>query len=88
MSLSLFLFCSHASSSLHNRISPEESRDETSKRRGKSAPSSAGIEISRHVMEKVAPDGGVSPPDPDPLEPWSTKDIKSINNILDNSDRE
>jgi hypothetical protein len=74
------------------RISPEESRDDgaTSKRRGKSAPS-AGNEISRHIMEKVAPDGGVqnvahSPPDP--LEPWSTRDIKSINNILDTSDRE
>ena len=71
------------------RISPEESRDDDtamSKRRGKSAPS-AGTEISRHIMEKVAPDGGVQSP-PDPLEPWSTRDIKSINNILDNSDRE
>lgn len=75
------------------RISPEESRDEdASKRRGKSAPhTSLGTEvISRHIMEKVAPDGGVQSPQspPDPLEPWSTRDIKSINNILDSSDRE
>lgn len=74
----------------NNRISPEESRDDdtgaASKRRGKSAPS-AGSQISRHIMEKVAPDGGVQSP-PDPLEPWSTRDIKSINNILDTSDRE
>lgn len=78
------------------RVSPEESRDESaaassssSKRRGKSAPqSSVGTEvISRHIMDKVAPDGGVQSP-PDPLEPWSTRDIKSINNILDSSDRE
>lgn len=75
------------------RISPEESRDESagaSKRRGKSAPqtSSAGTEvISRHIMGKIEPDGGVQSP-PDPLEPWSTRDIKSINNILDTSDRE
>jgi hypothetical protein len=79
---------------LFARVSPEESRDEStaassSNRRGKSAPqSSVGTEvISRHIMDKVAPDGGVQSP-PDPLEPWSTRDIKSINNILDNSDRE
>jgi hypothetical protein len=88
-SLPLLSLCRARSLVMHNRISPEESRDEsTSKRRGKSAPS-AGVEISRHIMEKVAPDGGVvSAPEPDPLEPWSTKDIKSINNILDTSDRE
>lgn len=43
--------------------------------------------MSRQTMGKVAPDGGVQSP-PDPLEPWSTKDIKSINQILDASDRE
>jgi hypothetical protein len=71
------------------RISPEESRDDdaATKRRGKSAPNVA-TEISRHIMEKVAPDGGVQSSPPDPLEPWSTKDIKSINKILDNSDRD
>jgi ribosomal protein S19E (S16A) len=74
------------------RVSPEESRDEgagASKRRGKSAPhTSAGSEvISRHIMGKIEQDGGVMSP-PDPLEPWSTRDIKSINNILDTSDRE
>lgn len=71
------------------RISPEESRDDdatTKQRRGKSAPH-APSEISRHTTDKVAPDGGVQSP-PDPLEPWSTRDIKSINNILDTSDRE
>lgn len=67
------------------RISPEESKDEdpTKLRRGKSAPH----EVSRHTTDKAAADGGVQSP-PDPLEPWSTKDIKSINNILDTSDRE
>ena len=77
-----FLFCLC-------RISPEESRDDdaTKQRRGKSAPH-ASSEISRHIMDKVAPDGGVVQSPPDPLEPWSTKDIKSINNILDSSDRE
>lgn len=78
--------------SSHCRVSPEETRDEgagASKRRGKSAPhTSAGTEvISRHLMGKIEQDGGVMSP-PDPLEPWSTRDIKSINNILDTSDRE
>lgn len=73
------------------RISPEESKDEKSssnKRRGKSAPLASG-ETSRH-MDKVRGDGGVQNTGDitDPLEPWSTKDIKSINNLLDNSDRE
>jgi hypothetical protein len=78
---------------LFSRVSPEESRDESaaasSKRRGKSAPqSSVGTEvISRHIMDKVAPDGGVQSP-PDPLEPWSTNTIKNMNEILDSSDRE
>lgn len=60
------------------RISPEASKDEvdTSKqRRGKSAPSTLDKDETIH-------------PSPDPLENWSTKDIKSINNILDASDRE
>ena len=73
----------------HFRISPEESKDDdaiTKQRRGKSAPH-ASSEISRHVTDKVAVDGGVQSP-PDPLEPWSTRDIKSINNILDTSDRD
>ncbi|CRK89237.1 CLUMA_CG002996, isoform A [Clunio marinus] len=72
----------------NNKVSPEESKDDDSskQRRGKSAPI-ASIEISRHIKEKVAVDGGVQSP-PDPLEPWSTKNIKSINNILDSSDRE
>lgn len=40
-------------------------------------------------MDKVGPDGIVVQSPPDPLENWSTKDIKSINNILDdNSERE
>lgn len=74
------------------RVSPDESQSESagaSKRRGKSAPhTSAGSEvISRHIMGKIEQDGGVMSP-PDPLEPWSTRDIKSINNILDTSDRE
>jgi hypothetical protein len=71
------------------RISPETSKDQgeadkTSSRRGKSAP---GMEMSRHIKSKVQADGGVCSP-PDPLEPWSTKDIKSINKILDTSDKE
>ncbi|CAO1437079.1 unnamed protein product [Diamesa hyperborea] len=73
-----------------NRISPEESKDEgpSEKRRGKSAPHAA-TELSRHIMDKVGPDGTVVQSPPDPLENWSTKDIKSINNILeDNSERE
>lgn len=72
------------------RISPEESKDEGSseKRRGKSAPHAA-TELSRHILDKVGPDGLVVQSPPDPLENWSTKDIKSINNILDdNSERE
>lgn len=46
-------------------------------------------------MDKVHPDGGGQgsaaaehAAAEDPLEPWSTKDIKSINNILDSSDRD
>lgn len=40
-------------------------------------------------MDKVTPDSTVVKSPPDPLENWSTKDIKSINNILDdNSERD
>ncbi|CAO1426317.1 unnamed protein product [Diamesa serratosioi] len=73
-----------------NKVSPEESKDEgpSEKRRGKSAPHAA-TELSRHIMDKVSPDVTVVQSPPDPLENWSTKDIKSINNILDdNSERE
>lgn len=71
----------------NSRISPETSKDqgesEISKRRGKSAP---GMEMSRHTKDKVQADGGVL--SPDPLDQWSTKDIKNMNKILDTSDRE
>lgn len=42
------------------------------------------VDISKQPRGKSAP----STLDKDPLENWSTKDIKSINNILDASDRE
>lgn len=80
-------FFSSSSSHPIVRVSPEVS-ELKKQRRGKSAPlSSASTEMSRQIMDKVQPDGGAETA-ADPLEPWSTKDIKSINNILDSSDRE
>lgn len=64
-------------SPLH-RVSPEMDNEESkqSKKRGKSAPE-----------PKATPAGeerDVSPPDP--LEPWSTKDLANINKLLDTDD--
>lgn len=59
------------------RVSPEEGEEKT-KKRGKSAPEPKAPGTAAPAEDVVSP--------PDPLEPWSTKDLANINKLLDTDD--
>lgn len=65
----------------NNKVSPDTSNESVSgkkDKRMKSAPTGSGV---RHRQLMGQEEGGASPPDP--LEPWSTRDICNINKLLD-----
>lgn len=57
----------------------DEEEGKKSKRRGKSAPEAK-------PSAAAARDGDRDLSPPDPLEPWSTKDLANINKLLDTDD--
>ncbi|XP_021695000.1 uncharacterized protein LOC5571743 [Aedes aegypti] len=66
----------------NNKVSPDTSNESVSgkkDKRMKSAPTGGGGVRHRQLMDQET--GGTSPPDP--LEPWSTRDICNINKLLD-----
>lgn len=69
---------------IYFRISPEKAKNNddaiVGQKRGKSAPEKKILTIGKESEG----DGQVSPPDP--LEPWSTKDLANINKLLDTDD--
>ncbi|XP_055617928.1 uncharacterized protein LOC129763150 isoform X2 [Toxorhynchites rutilus septentrionalis] len=73
----------------NNKISPDTSNESVSvkkDKRMKSAPTTSGNgQRHRQLMMGHQP-GEASPPDP--LEPWSTKDIMNINKLLDTDTQE
>lgn len=56
----------------------DEEEGKKSKRRGKSAPEAKASAAARDGDRDLSP--------PDPLEPWSTKDLANINKLLDTDD--
>lgn len=60
------------------RKNAEEEDAKKAKKRGKSAPETKPKGGKEDVERDVSP--------PDPLEPWSTKDLANINKLLDTDD--
>ncbi|XP_065076368.1 uncharacterized protein iav [Ochlerotatus camptorhynchus] len=72
----------------NNKVSPDTSNESVSGKKDKrmqSAPTSSDRR-PRHRQLMDQETGGTSPPDP--LEPWSTKDICNINKLLDTDTQE